>query len=302
MAGDQIVRKVHSLGDGYFREKITHIKFDASAKKKSSKPQGDSVTFEGRLLRLPKPNETASVSLVDAETFEVRNLVEADEHVFAKKEKRNMSRMDQEMETSGDVPENKTESAESIPPPQLKEEETKQEEEASEAEDTSSEVGEEAEKEKTVATKKAKKTAAKPAKKAKAKAAPKAKAAKAKTSKAPKAKKAAKPKAVAKKAPKAAKPKTDVPHSGQSGPVIEDLPFEKLNDKEKKVMDVLSEATTMSIADIAGAAFKSKPKAQANSWVRNSLRRLVRGSFVEKTDRGEYKATALGKRRTKAAA
>lgn len=125
----------------------------------------------------------------------------------------------------------------------------------------------------------------------------------AKASKKRKAKKAA-TKKVAKKAVKAAAPKAKAkkeakakPTSGQSGPVIEDLTAETLNANETKVMKLAVKGDgTKTIVDMS-KAFPNISKKKANSWTRNSLRRLVRGGFLAKVERGEYKATAKGRRR-----
>jgi len=133
---------------------------------------------------------------------------------------------------------------------------------------------------------------AKPVKaKAKAKG-PKAKPAKAKAKAKAKAVKAAKPVKAAKvkKAAKAAQ-------SGQSGPALE-LEASDLNKSETKLLCSFGDykgGEEISIAELAKETFPTKSKAQANSWVRNSLRRLVRGSLVEKTDRGTYKLTKAGR-------
>lgn len=108
--------------------------------------------------------------------------------------------------------------------------------------------------------------------------------------------------------PKGAKPKgatrarKDKPTTGQSGPEI-DLKVEELNAKETKVLTALDgkgegPRETISITDLT-KIFKSSAasKAQANSWVRNSLRRLKTGGFIEKAERGEYRITERGRKR-----
>lgn len=124
------------------------------------------------------------------------------------------------------------------------------------------------------------------------------KAPKPKAAKAPKAKK--EPKAPkAKKEPKEPKAAKKPPTSGQSGPPME-LPAEKLNDKERKVLDCFplkGDRRTMTIVEMAKEAFPSKKAAQANSWTRNSLRRLTRGGWLDKLERGQYRISEKGRKR-----
>jgi hypothetical protein len=81
--------------------------------------------------------------------------------------------------------------------------------------------------------------------------------------------------------------------SGQSGPKVK---ITKVNAKEAKVLSQLNHGSDpLKISDIA-KCFKGKTKAQANSWVRNSLRRLVRGGLVKQVSRGTYTLTAKGKK------
>lgn len=81
--------------------------------------------------------------------------------------------------------------------------------------------------------------------------------------------------------------------SGQSGPKVK---ITKVNAKEAKVIAQLNhDSDPQKITDIA-KCFKGKVKSQANSWVRNSLRRLVRGGLVKQVSRGTYTLTAKGKK------
>lgn len=96
-----------------------------------------------------------------------------------------------------------------------------------------------------------------------------------------------------------------VPTSGQSGPPIK-LEFEKLNDKERKIVEYLDGAGTgprsiITIPRLAAVCFKAEAdsEAQAASWVRNSLRRLVRGEWVEKFVRGSYRISQKGRMKLK---
>jgi len=141
-------------------------------------------------------------------------------------------------------------------------------------------------------------------KKAKGKPAKKRSKAKAKPPKATKArkKKGATPR---KKAPKMTSEKT-APTSGQSGPPIE-LSVEGLNTKEAKIFSALNGSgsgvrTIMTITELAAECFKSRGKKQANSWTRNSLRRLVQSGLVEKVERGKYRVSDAGRKKLARAA
>jgi hypothetical protein len=131
----------------------------------------------------------------------------------------------------------------------------------------------------------------------------KAKAPKAAKPKAPKADKGKKAKGGKKaKAPKATKETKEKPSTGQSGPPLE-LKIEELNSKELKLfhwIDPQGEGVRpeMTIKELA-KAFKNTAEtvAQANSWARNCLRRLVTGKFVEKLQRGVYRVSEPGRKR-----
>ena len=98
------------------------------------------------------------------------------------------------------------------------------------------------------------------------------------------------------------KAKTKKATTGQSGPDVEVL-FDDLNEKEQLVLKRLNgkgkgTREEMKIEDITKVfAKKAKTKAQQNSWVRNSLRRLCCGGWVEKMDRGLYRISENGRRR-----
>ena len=103
---------------------------------------------------------------------------------------------------------------------------------------------------------------------------------------------------------KTAKPRkrtqAKVPTSGQSAPPIE-LSADALNVKETKVLAALNGGgagvrSILTITDIAAECFKSQKKSRANSWVRNSLRRLVQGGLVEKVERGKYRVSEAGRK------
>lgn len=87
------------------------------------------------------------------------------------------------------------------------------------------------------------------------------------------------------------------PSFGQNGPVIDDLTSAMLNRKERKVVEALAQAPKpMKISELALTCWPHEPKTRRNSWVRNSLRRLVRGALVVKVDEGTYKPTGLGRK------
>jgi hypothetical protein len=91
--------------------------------------------------------------------------------------------------------------------------------------------------------------------------------------------------------PKDERPK---PTTGQSGTPI-DLEWSAMNGDEQLVAQKLYEGTgAQTIGDLAAKGFgKENPKLR----VRNSMRRLVRGGWVEWAGRGKYKLTATGRRR-----
>lgn len=90
------------------------------------------------------------------------------------------------------------------------------------------------------------------------------------------------------------------PTSGQSAPPIE-LSSDALNAKEAKVLAALNGSGSgvrpvMTITDLAAECFKSQSKKRANSWVRNSLRRLVQSGLIEKVERGKYRVSEAGRK------
>lgn len=87
---------------------------------------------------------------------------------------------------------------------------------------------------------------------------------------------------------------------GQKGPRME-LPMDRLNEKELAVLKVFNCEGPVrgwySIKTLAQWAFPVltvKNAIKANSWVRNSLRRLVRGGWAEQPDKkkGFFRLTA----------
>jgi hypothetical protein len=254
------------LAGGFFREITIELEQHYHDNTKKLQKTEEKSRTEGRLLRKAPPGEKASVQLMDAETFEVLSLVEAPEgQATAAPEKTEVD--------SGEPPAEAPAEAESAP-----------------AEDEgNSEEDDMAQKKSKAAAKAAKKTTTKKT------AAKKTTAKKAAAAKKPAAKKPAAKKAAKKAASKSNGEQKDSPSSGQSGPPV-DLSKKALNAKEAKVLAALCNGkSSQKIAELA-AIFKGKAKSQANSWVRNSLRRLVRGSFVEQVERGTYKATAKGKK------
>lgn len=94
--------------------------------------------------------------------------------------------------------------------------------------------------------------------------------------------------------PKKAATKAKPAKSGQGAGQIK-LDPANLNTNEMKVLEALrASRSAMTLVEIAKAAFPRKTRAQGNSWVRNALRRLVRGLLVNKVDRGTYKVAPKG--------
>jgi hypothetical protein len=94
--------------------------------------------------------------------------------------------------------------------------------------------------------------------------------------------------------------KKNKPTSGQSGAPLE-LELSDLNPKERRVLMVLNGEGTgkrieMGIPELADTCWKHKSKFQANSWTRNSLRRLVRATLTDKLKRGMYRISDSARR------
>jgi len=92
-------------------------------------------------------------------------------------------------------------------------------------------------------------------------------------------------------------------HYGQSAGPIE-VAYTDLNKNEKKVLgcfEAKGHRKAHHLKELAAAAFPSKKAVQANSWVRNSMRRLVRGGLVENLSLGQYRVTDTGRAMLKAA-
>lgn len=65
-------------------------------------------------------------------------------------------------------------------------------------------------------------------------------------------------------------------------------PYPPLNEKEQRVLRCLSRKMAYSLGDLATRAFPNERR--ANSWVRNSLRKLVHHRLAERTAKGTYRA------------
>lgn len=278
------------VGDGTYREvtiKLNQHYHDNT--KKLVKTEEVSRT-PGRLFRVAKPGEKSDTQLMCAKTFAVLSLVQVEEktgvaaEAAVAKPKTEKKAEAPAPKKAKEKPAPKTKPEEiSGPPAEAITPEPIKVDNPSEEESTDAGTHED-----DMSTKKAKakKTTEK-------KAAPKKTAAPKKAAaKEPKPKKAKA--AAAKKSvpPKAAK---EAPTTGQSGPPV-DFGKKSLNQKETKVLSALNHGSgPRKISEIADI-WKSQGLAKANSWVRNSLRRLVRGGLVEQTERGTYRLTAKGKK------
>lgn len=69
-----------------------------------------------------------------------------------------------------------------------------------------------------------------------------------------------------------------------------------LNAKERVVAAILaSDMNPAPLNALALLCFPNEPSRRANSWVRNSLRKLVRSQWVERVARGTYRVTDAGR-------
>jgi len=307
------------LADGLFREVTIELiqHYHDSTKKLIKTEEG--ARIEGRLFRVVKQGEKAETQLMNSVTYEVVSLIEDHGLSPLKKAKKPKPKVEAVNPPSPPVSAPKTkvkvvvagafaaqalvaQAAQSI---QEAEDETVLETLIAQAEGADVLLDEALDPESEIVQSedvaaaalldnqlgetdmsKSKNAAPKKVPKAKAEKAPKApKAPKVKAEKAPKAPKAVKePKAPKeKKAPAAVKPV--------------DLSKRKLNAKELKLFTALNAGSgPKNLADLATAAFAGKPSiAKANSWTRNSLRRLVRAELVEQLARGVYGLTTKGK-------
>lgn len=105
-------------------------------------------------------------------------------------------------------------------------------------------------------------------------------------------------KAIKAKYARGAKPKAAKGTQGQNGEAIE-LPWEKLNDDEKKLLRATFKAKgdrePFAIKTLQG--YLTPGKIKDTSRTRNALRRLVRGGWYEKYERGTYRWTDKGRKR-----
>ena len=280
------------VGDGIYREvtiKLNQHYHDNT--KKLVKTEEVSRT-PGRLFRVAKPGEKADTQLMCAKTFAVLSLVQVEEKAGAAPGP--VAEKPAKPEKKAEAPAPKK--AKEKPAPKTKPEETPgtaaealapeppQVDTPSKEESTDAGTNED-----DMSTKKAK-----AAKKTTAKKAAAPKKAAAKKAAAPKEPKAKKAKAAKKSVPPKAAAK-EAPTTGQSGPPV-DFGKKSLNQKETKVLSALNHGSgPRKISEIA-EIWKSQGLDKANSWVRNSLRRLVRGGLVEQTERGTYRLTAKGKK------
>lgn len=114
---------------------------------------------------------------------------------------------------------------------------------------------------------------------------------------APKAKREKKEKAPKKERKVRAKKEGETLPGGQGGAPIE-LVKSKLNDKELRVSAVLYNSLSPTpLNALSAESFPTESAKQANSWVRNSLRRLARGRWIDKVGPGTYRLSDHGRTR-----
>lgn len=280
------MRRVKPLADGTYREVIVHQTLNI-AKNGAQKEVARRVE-EGDLFRVAADNEKPDERLVEEVYFQVVNLIRLSTAKVETNASKRKSRNNNAPSAAPPAPEG----AETDTP--IAEESNPDSETTDEGvtDDSTEDASAESDQEEAVAVNKKPKAKRKVAKKAKAKT--KSVKPKKTAEKKPKVAKVREP-----KAPKAPKEDGDLPKSGQSGPQISNMKFEKLNSNEQKVLRMMaaSDAKTLRIVEISGATFERKEGPEkANSWVRNALRRLVRAGFVGKAERGTYKVTAAGRK------
>lgn len=96
------------------------------------------------------------------------------------------------------------------------------------------------------------------------------------------------------------------PTTGQSAPERE-MPYDDLNSDEKLVVAALDDdgegvRQAMPVSDLALRVIENDHNengTRAKLRVRNSMRRLVTGGWVERADRGRYRVTERGRKRLK---
>jgi hypothetical protein len=100
--------------------------------------------------------------------------------------------------------------------------------------------------------------------------------------------------------------KGSAPSTGQSAPPIV-IHFNELTDRERKLLRYIDGdgeglRPMVPIKDMVSVFVGTAgTKARANSWVRNQLRDLVRGSWIVKVDRGMYQVAESARKRIRAA-
>lgn len=83
------------------------------------------------------------------------------------------------------------------------------------------------------------------------------------------------------------------PKTGQSA-VIEPLNLVDLRPNERLIVQALAGDQTLTIEALAMQCFTQQSPKQANSWVRNALRRLVPGGWATKIRPGLYALSDFG--------
>ena len=100
------------------------------------------------------------------------------------------------------------------------------------------------------------------------------------------------------KAKKPVKAEVPAPTSGQSGPAIK-IGYNELSANERKVLDCFdpNDKAHFTIAELSSKAFGGFKKSKANYFVRNQLRRLIRGNWLDKSAPGTYRLSTSGRNR-----
>jgi len=270
---------------GLYREVTVELvqHYHENSKKLVKTEEGERT--EGKLYRLAKPGEKAVTQLMDSASFAVVGLVPAPESAIKKilaaeaaepaPEPEEPAAEAEDLDSGEDTDETEMDNGDDADCEDAEDDATDEDtddvtDEAEDAVDAGNSEDEMAAKKTTTKKTTTKKTAAK------------------KTA----AKKAKKP-AAAKVAKVETSDDAEVASSGQSGPAIKIV---KINAKEAKVLEQLNHGSAPQTIEQIAVCFKGKSKAIANSWVRNSLRRPVRGGLVKNCARGTYGLTAKGKK------
>lgn len=69
-----------------------------------------------------------------------------------------------------------------------------------------------------------------------------------------------------------------------------------LSPKERRILRAFKWARNgkRTLTELAERCWSSLNPVKANSWTRNSIRRLVAGSYIEKVGKGTYRLTEIG--------